>query len=592
VEPDDDMNPSRIHPERSAGAEAAGPDAHLARAALAGDREAYGQLVARHQSKVCAVACAVTGDHDRGRDVAQETFLEAWRSLAGLRDTTNVGPWLCGIARNLSNGANRRDARRAAASLDSVPEPASPLAPPHEAAGAREEQETVWRALRDLPPSYREVLLLFYWEDQSISRIADTLGLGDDAVRQRLSRARRLLRAGLEGLVERGLRTARPGGAFTATVMAALSPGAAEAAAATGLTTATGLTSASARIAVGAGLGGALAGTAVGVMGGLIGAWASIRSTRSPRERRFMVRVAILFFALASGVAALLAMALASLATDVAAPASRSPWVLAGIAALVAAEAALVIRAVVWVNRRQRAIQIEDGTYVAVGPRSPRERRFLVFAGGASLAYVLAFLAALAVFEHLRPGLAGSAWGQLTAWSLYLVGLMWVVGWINRRHNRILVGEGRVAPEPPRAPGAPTREVGASPVTIWSSLAGGVIGGTLWMYPMCWFAGDWLAALAILALSTTILVVSARAAIRRPERYFRIAFHETIATGSLVLAAVSSCYERWMVEYRASRWYDPSGDWPLWVVELAIVGLFGWLAWDMRRRDRRHRLGG
>jgi RNA polymerase sigma factor (sigma-70 family) len=585
MDPQDAMKPSRIHREPPSNAATTGPDADLARAALAGDRDAFGRLIARHQSKVCAVACAVTGDRERGRDVAQETFLQAWRGLGGLRDATSLGPWLCGIARNLSNDANRREARRAAASPPGAPEPASPLGAPHDTASTREEQEIVWRALQDLAPAHREVLLLFYWEDQSISRIAETLGLSDDAARQRLSRARRLLRAELEGRLERGLRAARPGSAFTATVLAALPSGSGEAAAASSLT------SASAGVTVGAGLGAALAGAAVGTMGGLIGAWASIRSTRSARERRFMIRTTMLFTVTALGSAALLAVALAALPPDAVAAVARSHWGLAVVAAVVVVDTALVAWAVAFVNRRQRVIQIEDGTHVATGPRSPRERRFLVVAGGASLAYVLAFLGALAAFEHHRPALAGSAWGQLTAWSLYLVGLVWVAGWINRRHHTILVAEGRLPEEPRPGPDAPTPDVGASPAAIWSSLAGGVVGGTLWMYPMCWFAGDWLVALGILAVSATILVVSARAAIRRPERYFRIAFWECIVTGSVVLAVVNLRYEAWMVGYRASRWYDPSGDWPLWVVDLALVALFGWLTWDMDRRDKGHRLG-
>jgi hypothetical protein len=105
-------------------------------------------------------------------------------------------------------------------------------------------------------------------------------------------------------------------------------------------------------------------------------------------------------------------------------------------------------------------------------------------------------------------------------------------------------------------------------------------------------AADWRTALVVIGTAALILQVSARAAIRRPERYFRVAFREGMATGTLVLVAVNLRYEDWMVFYRRSRWYDPAGDWPLWVVDVALVGMFVWLQLDMLRRDRRHRRGG
>jgi hypothetical protein len=143
----------------------------------------------------------------------------------------------------------------------------------------------------------------------------------------------------------------------------------------------------------------------------------------------------------------------------------------------------LVVWAIRWANRRQRDIQIEDGTHVPTGQRSPRERRFLVVAGFASLAYVAAFLVLDAMLERYAPDLAASLYGRLTRWSLYLVGLMQGISWINRRQHAIRVAEGRAVEPPAPPPDAPTREIGASPRVIYSSLAGGVVGGTLWMLP-------------------------------------------------------------------------------------------------------------
>ena len=52
---------------------------------------------------VCAVAYAATHDRALAEDVAQETFLAAWRDVASLRDPAAVRPWLCRIARNLAH---------------------------------------------------------------------------------------------------------------------------------------------------------------------------------------------------------------------------------------------------------------------------------------------------------------------------------------------------------------------------------------------------------------------------------------------------------------------------------------------------------
>ena len=83
-------------------------DEELVGASLGGDRAAFGRLVERHQAAVCAVTYAAAGQLGLGQDLAQETFLEAWRSLGGLRDAGQLRAWLCGIARNVAHNAVRR----------------------------------------------------------------------------------------------------------------------------------------------------------------------------------------------------------------------------------------------------------------------------------------------------------------------------------------------------------------------------------------------------------------------------------------------------------------------------------------------------
>src|SRR5208282_3406766 len=86
----------------------------------------------------------------------------------------------------------------------------------------REEEAILWRSLERIPELYREPLILFYREHQSIEQVAVELELSGDAVKQRLSRGRKLLQEEVQAFVENTLRRTAPGQAFSSTVLAAL----------------------------------------------------------------------------------------------------------------------------------------------------------------------------------------------------------------------------------------------------------------------------------------------------------------------------------------------------------------------------------
>jgi hypothetical protein len=76
-------------------------DAELVSESLSGNRDAFGRIVAQYQSLICSLAYCVTGSLSQSEDLAQETFLAAWKQLADLREPHKLRAWLCGIARNL-----------------------------------------------------------------------------------------------------------------------------------------------------------------------------------------------------------------------------------------------------------------------------------------------------------------------------------------------------------------------------------------------------------------------------------------------------------------------------------------------------------
>ena len=200
-------------------------DAELVSESLAGNRDAFGQIIARYQSLVCSLAYSATGSLSQSEDLAQETFVAAWKQLAGLREPAKLRAWLCGIARNLIGKTLRQQGREpshAAEPLDTADEsPASGMLP-SEHLISREEEAILWRSLERIPESYREPLILFYREHQSIEAVAQSLELSEDAVKQRLSRGRKLLHEQVLAFVEGALEQTNPGTAFTLSALAAL----------------------------------------------------------------------------------------------------------------------------------------------------------------------------------------------------------------------------------------------------------------------------------------------------------------------------------------------------------------------------------
>jgi RNA polymerase sigma factor (sigma-70 family) len=200
-------------------------DASLVGASLAGDREAFGQIVSRYQALIASIAYSATGSLSQSEDLAQETFVAAWKDLKALQDPARLRAWLCGIIRQVTANAFRRqqrDTAHGAAPLDCVAEAPSPQATPVDQAISREEEAILWRSLEQIPETYREPLILFYREGQSVERVGEALGLSEDAVRQRLSRGRKMLEQQVAAFVEGALRQSAPGRSFTLGVMGAL----------------------------------------------------------------------------------------------------------------------------------------------------------------------------------------------------------------------------------------------------------------------------------------------------------------------------------------------------------------------------------
>src|SRR5579863_1222243 len=139
-------------------------DSELVKLSLAGDRDAFGCIVPRYQTLLCSLAYSATGSLTQSQDLAQETFVTAWKQLADLREPEKLRPWLCRISRNLACDALKKQGREPshkAEPLEQINESPAATPLPSESTISREEETILWRLIEGIPESYREPLVLF-----------------------------------------------------------------------------------------------------------------------------------------------------------------------------------------------------------------------------------------------------------------------------------------------------------------------------------------------------------------------------------------------------------------------------------------------
>ncbi len=260
---------------------------------IAGQRNAFREIVAKYQSLVCSVAYSVTGDLARSEDLAQETFLVAWQKLGTLQDRSKLGPWLCGIVKNIARDTHRRGKRDLMHDATPLDEAVAAANVPNLAdkITQSERERVMWAALEEIPETYREPLILFYRQGESVRGVAAALDLSEDAAKQRLSRGRKMLKAQVAAFVEKSLADSGPGKAFTIAVIATLPALAASssAAAATAGAAATGAAVAGKGVAKTVLLTALLGGVAFMTLG-LFNLWLMVRSAPNADARRKLIK--------------------------------------------------------------------------------------------------------------------------------------------------------------------------------------------------------------------------------------------------------------------------------------------------------------
>jgi RNA polymerase sigma-70 factor (ECF subfamily) len=180
-------------------------DADLVRQAQQGDAAAYGELVRRWSARILGFCHAKVG-RSPAEDLAQETLLRGFRALATLADPERFGAWLRGIAVRVCldwlKAKGRRDARFQ--SLDGDGElndfADGGVRSPGDEAEYRDDLDQLMREVERLPEEYREVLMIYYYDEPTYAQLAEMLEVSTATINSRLTKARKLLRERLSGV--------------------------------------------------------------------------------------------------------------------------------------------------------------------------------------------------------------------------------------------------------------------------------------------------------------------------------------------------------------------------------------------------------
>ena len=200
----------------------------LVEKAQGGDKAAFTELVAKMTNTVSAIALAVTQDVQDSRDVSQLVFIKIWQQLSQLKNRDSVLPWVRQITRNTAINFIR-DSKKSRykevgeqqleARLSRVCEVKD-----HDLSLIEQEQtQLIQHLLEQLPAESREVVVLYYREEQNSQAVAQLLGITEANVRKRLQRIRALLKDRILHQYGKVLLTSAPIGLTTTFALTAMS---------------------------------------------------------------------------------------------------------------------------------------------------------------------------------------------------------------------------------------------------------------------------------------------------------------------------------------------------------------------------------
>jgi RNA polymerase sigma-70 factor, ECF subfamily len=183
-------------------------DADLAAAAQKGDMGAFEELVARHRDQLYARAFSMVRNEDEALDLSQEAWVKGWQRLAQFHGEASFATWMTRITINVCLDHLRKEKRNRVESIEMLEEEAGgiehhmPVTMPNPTEGLErvELRQRIDRALDQLSPEHRAVLVLHEFEGLEYKDIASRMGCSIGTVMSRLFYARRRMASLLAGL--------------------------------------------------------------------------------------------------------------------------------------------------------------------------------------------------------------------------------------------------------------------------------------------------------------------------------------------------------------------------------------------------------
>jgi RNA polymerase sigma-70 factor, ECF subfamily len=190
------------------------PDAALMLRVKQGDTAAFTELVEKYKQPIMNLAYRTVRDMTEAEDLAQNVFVQVYKSAARYKSTAKFSTWLFTIARNLCLNEIRRRSRHRAESLDATHpeqddqplqqyEDKKTFSPP-ESLLQGELSQQIDRALADLPENQRSAILLCRQEELSYKEIAEALGCSVSATKSLIHRGRETLKERLKAYLRTG----------------------------------------------------------------------------------------------------------------------------------------------------------------------------------------------------------------------------------------------------------------------------------------------------------------------------------------------------------------------------------------------------
>ena len=159
------------------------------------------QLMRTYGNDVLRTAYAFVKDRDTAEDMFQETFIRAYRNLAGFRGESSVKTWLLRITVNICKDYLKSAYQQKVVPIMDFEEDSIVSEDDYEAVENADRNELIRAAVEQLPDGYREAVICVYFNELSVAETAKHLGVAEGTVKSRLSRAREILKKKLEGRV-------------------------------------------------------------------------------------------------------------------------------------------------------------------------------------------------------------------------------------------------------------------------------------------------------------------------------------------------------------------------------------------------------